>query len=212
MRRGKKGPIKTASIRSCLSNVLFKCGNEKWQRKGTGYFLWAIEQQGVSNHYPLRAAPRCPATTSFHRDGRVVGLTNGSVPSALLASGITSVKREQAIESARGGVPAGPPDDAASKISALPIGMPFRTAATTLPACAVSTARNIIPNTSTTTNTTTGKSGLRRCGKFAAPYQRPKQTRSSCSIFSADCGRVVQSGGECPRRSRDKSGLPPTGG
>ena len=50
-------------------------------------------------------------TVHFNRDGRVVGFTNGSVPGALLASGIPSVKREQAIESARGAVPAGPPDD-----------------------------------------------------------------------------------------------------
>ena len=47
----------------------------------------------------------------FNRDSRVVGFTNGFVPSALLASGIPSVKREQAIESARGAVPAGPTDD-----------------------------------------------------------------------------------------------------
>lgn len=50
-------------------------------------------------------------TVHFNRDGRVVGFTNGSVPGALLTSGIPSVKREQAIESARGAVPAGPPDD-----------------------------------------------------------------------------------------------------
>jgi len=50
-------------------------------------------------------------TVHFNRDGRVVGFTNNSVPSALLISGLPSVKREQAIESARGGLPAGPPND-----------------------------------------------------------------------------------------------------
>jgi Zn-dependent metalloprotease len=50
-------------------------------------------------------------TVHFNRDGRVVGFTNASVPSALLTSGAPSVKREQAIESARVAVPAGPPDD-----------------------------------------------------------------------------------------------------
>jgi Zn-dependent metalloprotease len=50
-------------------------------------------------------------TVQFNRDGRVVGFTNGSVPSALIALGIPSVKREHAIESAKGAVPAGPPDD-----------------------------------------------------------------------------------------------------
>jgi Zn-dependent metalloprotease len=47
----------------------------------------------------------------FNREGRVVGLTNTSVPSAKLGSISPSVKAEQAVESARGHVPPGPVDD-----------------------------------------------------------------------------------------------------
>ena len=44
----------------------------------------------------------------FNRDGRVVSLTNRFVPSATLGSFAPSVRAEQAIESARGAVPAQP--------------------------------------------------------------------------------------------------------
>lgn len=47
----------------------------------------------------------------FNREGRVVGLTNTSVPSAKLGSISPSVKPEQAVESARGHVPPGPVDE-----------------------------------------------------------------------------------------------------
>jgi hypothetical protein len=47
----------------------------------------------------------------FDREGRVVGLTNTSVPSAKLASVSPSVKAEQALESARGQVPPGLVDE-----------------------------------------------------------------------------------------------------
>ena len=47
----------------------------------------------------------------FNREGRVVGLTNTSVPSAKLGAISPSVKPEQAVESARGHVPPGPVDE-----------------------------------------------------------------------------------------------------
>jgi Zn-dependent metalloprotease len=47
----------------------------------------------------------------FNRDGRVVALTNTSVPSAKLGVIPPSVKPEQAVESARGQVPPGPVDE-----------------------------------------------------------------------------------------------------
>jgi Zn-dependent metalloprotease len=47
----------------------------------------------------------------FNREGRVVSLTNTSVPSAKLGSISPSVKAEQAVESARGHVPPGLVDD-----------------------------------------------------------------------------------------------------
>ncbi len=47
----------------------------------------------------------------FNRDGRVVALTNTSVPSAKLGVIVPSVKPEQAVESARGQVPPGPVDE-----------------------------------------------------------------------------------------------------
>ena len=47
----------------------------------------------------------------FNRQGRVVGLTNTSVPSAKLGSISPSVKAEQAVESARGHVPPGLVDE-----------------------------------------------------------------------------------------------------
>ena len=46
----------------------------------------------------------------FNREGRVVGLTNSSVPSAKLGSMSHSVGAEQAVASARSHVPAGPVD------------------------------------------------------------------------------------------------------
>jgi Zn-dependent metalloprotease len=50
----------------------------------------------------------------FNREGRVVGLTNSSVPSAKLGSMSPSVGAEQAVESARGHVPPAPVDEPAS--------------------------------------------------------------------------------------------------
>ena len=47
----------------------------------------------------------------FNREGRVVALTNTSVPSEKLAVIAPSVKPEQAVESARGQVPPGPVDE-----------------------------------------------------------------------------------------------------
>src|SRR5262245_8362672 len=47
----------------------------------------------------------------FNREGRVVGLTNTSVPSAKLGSISPSVKAEQAVESARSHVPPRPVDE-----------------------------------------------------------------------------------------------------
>jgi Zn-dependent metalloprotease len=47
----------------------------------------------------------------FNREGRVVALTNTSVPGAKLAVIAPSVKPEQAVESARGQVPPGPVDE-----------------------------------------------------------------------------------------------------
>jgi Zn-dependent metalloprotease len=52
-------------------------------------------------------------TIHFNRDGRVVGLTNSSVPSALLSPGAPSVKAEQGVESARRAVPARPNEEGA---------------------------------------------------------------------------------------------------
>jgi hypothetical protein len=50
-------------------------------------------------------------TVHFNREGRVVGLTNTSVPSAKLGAIAPSVKAEQAVESARSHVPPGPVDE-----------------------------------------------------------------------------------------------------
>lgn len=50
-------------------------------------------------------------TVHFDRQGRVVGLTNGAVPSARLSAIAPSVKAEQAIEAARAHVPPGLADE-----------------------------------------------------------------------------------------------------
>src|SRR5690349_12659729 len=56
----------------------------------------------------------------FNREGRVVGLTNSSVPSAKLGSMSPSVGAEQAVESARGHVPPAPVDEPESGDLPLP--------------------------------------------------------------------------------------------
>ncbi len=56
----------------------------------------------------------------FNREGRVVGLTNSSVPSAKLGSMSPSVRAEQAVESARSHVPPAPVDEPASGDLPLP--------------------------------------------------------------------------------------------
>jgi len=56
----------------------------------------------------------------FNREGRVVGLTNNSVPTAKLGSISPSVRAEQAVESARSHVPPGPVDEPESGELPLP--------------------------------------------------------------------------------------------
>ncbi|HEU5201171.1 MAG TPA: hypothetical protein VFT92_00135, partial [Nitrospira sp.] len=56
----------------------------------------------------------------FNREGRVVGLTNSSVPSAKLGSISPSVRAEQAVESARGHLPPGPVDEPETRELPLP--------------------------------------------------------------------------------------------
>jgi Zn-dependent metalloprotease len=56
----------------------------------------------------------------FNREGRVVGLTNSSVPSAKLGSISPSVRAEQAVQSARSHVPHGPVDEPESGELPLP--------------------------------------------------------------------------------------------
>lgn len=56
----------------------------------------------------------------FNREGRIVGLTNTSVPSAKLDSISPSVKADQAVESARGHMPPGPVDQGETSDVPLP--------------------------------------------------------------------------------------------
>jgi Zn-dependent metalloprotease len=70
----------------------------------------------AANGVPVYAAE---LTVHFNREGRVVGLTNTSVPSAKLGAIASSVNAEQAVESARGHLPPGPVDE--DKIEDLPV-------------------------------------------------------------------------------------------
>jgi Zn-dependent metalloprotease len=70
----------------------------------------------AANGVPVYAAE---LTVHFNREGRVVGLTNTSVPSAKLGAVASSVNAEQAVESALGHVPPGPVDE--DKTEDLPI-------------------------------------------------------------------------------------------
>jgi Zn-dependent metalloprotease len=71
-----------------------------------------------------QAANRVPVygaelTVHFNREGRVIGLTNTSVPSAKLGAIAPSVNAEQAVELARSHVPPGPADE--DEVEDLPV-------------------------------------------------------------------------------------------